>query len=271
MAPYPPILMLTAALLLSVPSSALTAQEPSRGELTWVEPIWVEPIWVEPIWIEPVSIEPPGVAESPSVPGIFEQPAGWVPGDAVAVLLSSHTGPDTARERLIARLLSEGAAVLELYAPRGLAADASFLHGTVRKSPAELLPSLFGALLTARRDYGAGVVVVLANGTALVDEVALRATSETIAAEYLGATGPRFTAAGALGSLGRAAAFRLGAAPPSIERWPSRVPRLCAILGDVAADLAGGQTHQVAASTAERDCSEALLRPGHSVAAEGPG
>ncbi|WP_159351414.1 hypothetical protein [Roseomonas harenae] len=261
MTPYPPILMLTAALLLSVLSSPPTAQEPSREELTWAEPVW----------IEPVSIEPFAGTESSSAPGIIEQPAGWAPGDAVVIVLPGHTAPDAARERLIARLLNEGAAVLVLYAPRGHAADTSFLHGNARKPPAELLAPLFGALLTVRRDYGAGVVVVLANSTALVDEVALRATSETIAAEYLGATGPRFTAAGALGSPGRAAAFRLGAAPPSIERWPSRVPRLCAILGDVAADLAEVQPHQVAASTAERDCSEALLRPGHSVAAEGPG
>jgi hypothetical protein len=255
------MLVLVAALLSGVLDAPLPAQEPSREELTWVEPVW----------IEPVSIGSFGVAESSSAPGLLEQPAGWVPGDAVAVLLPGHTGADAARERLIARLLDEGAAVLVLYAPRGLAADTSFPHPSAREIPTELLPPLFGALLAIRRDYGAGVVVVLAHGAALVDEVALKAASETTAAGYLGAAGPRFTAAAALGGLGRAAAFRLGAASPRSEGWPSRVPRICAILGDVAADLAGGHPPVVAARTAERDCSEALLRPASSLAAEGRG
>jgi hypothetical protein len=192
---------------------------------------------------------------------MLEQPGGWMPGDAAVVLLPGHTGPDAARERLIARLLHEGAAVLVLYAPRGVAADVASANPEPRALPREFLPVLFGALMVLRRDYGAGEVVALGHGAAAVDEAALQAASEITASAFLGSDAQRYAATAGLGGPGRAAGFEPGATPPSSAEWRTRVPLLCAILGSAAAELMQLQPVEVTAAMAERDCSMALLRP----------
>jgi hypothetical protein len=200
---------------------------------------------VESLWLVPVSARHGPAAPAPA---LFDAPPGWVPGDAVALVVADRrAAPEGTRDRLGAALLREGAAVLELDAPgaRGPAPDDSAAPPGARP-PDDPLPDLFAALAAVRRDAGAGLVVALGHGEG--GEAALRVTDEGAAVRHLGADGPRFAAAGVLGP--RRVAFAAGAAPPASEGWPRRAPLLCAALARAA--------EPEPAAAVRRDCVAAL-------------
>lgn len=159
-------------------------------------------------------------------------PEGWQSGDAAAVVMAPEgRGFDIARP-LVGALLAQQAAVLEL--PSGQGGGV----GACAAVPAGAVAQFLGALSALRAETGAGVVVAIGLGDA--GPAALAAAREAVAARLLGAGGPRFAFAAALGGA-RPALFEAGAPPPPEERWSDRAPLLCAALrpfaggGDVGA------------------------------------
>jgi hypothetical protein len=209
---------LASARLLAAPLLALTAVAAAAGpqpaaalDYTRFEPLWLAPSMAPPGTAAP---QPPPFERQ--APVLLNLPPGWMVGDAAAVVVADHPGGDGTRDRLVAALLAERAAVLELNmhtAARGLSTD-NRAASPAAPSAAQLLPDLFGALLALRGDAGAGVVVAIGQG--LSGDAALLAAGEAAAAAHLGAAGPRFAALVALGPAGRPA-FAAGTAPPEAE------------------------------------------------------
>ena len=207
----------------------------------------------EPLWIEPA-----GPSSGPALtfrsPALLNLPPGWMTGDAVVMVVADRPGSDGGRDRLVAALLEEGAGVLELdvHTARGHASDRA------APQPRALLPDLFGALRALRRDAGAGAVVALGYGVG--GEAALLAANEALAAEHLGAAGPRFTALVSFGPT--RLAFAMGAPPPPAEHWDARAPIFCATLAAAASASASGRDGgQAPLAATERDCVTALVGP----------
>jgi hypothetical protein len=181
------------------------------------------------IWCEP--------APRP-IPGLLNIPPDWAAGDAVAVVVSPHSGPDRLRDRITAALLASGAAVVELDidAARSSATDSA--AAPLPPSSRDMLPDLFAVLSALRRDHAAGIVTTLGIGEA--GAAALLATVEAEAAQRLGPDGPRF-AAGAWILDGRVN-FAAGTAPAASERWDVRAELFCALVTSAAGfDAAAGR------------------------------
>ncbi|GGG50208.1 hypothetical protein GCM10010964_41870 [Caldovatus sediminis] len=191
-----------------------------------------------PVWFEAAPAPAGPSAPAPLRMAPLAVPPRWALGDAVAVLLGG-AGCDAGgvRDRLIAALLAEETGVLELDAAPAAAGHAA------------PLVTLFGALRALRRDAGAGPVV-LAIGCGAAADAALAAADESVAASHLGAEGPRFVAAIAIGA--GTTRFAAGTPPPPAERWPERVPLLCAAVAAVTGDATGGRC---AASLLARDAT----------------
>lgn len=227
-----------AALLLAFASSAPTA---SAYEHTRIEAMWFQPAG------------PSGVASpAPPVPALLSVPPGWLAGDAAAVVLSDGPWPGLVRERLIAALLEEGAAVLELDtdAARGFSPE----NARAEPPPAaeELAADLRGAVDGLQRDAAAGLVVAIGRGnggeaaTLAANEARQRPGGDGLAAGAFLGPGPAEFALGGVPSEG----------PMGVHRgWPVRAARLCAVL----ARAAPGQERR-----AEADCWRALLNGGDS-------
>ncbi|MBW8270379.1 hypothetical protein [Caldovatus aquaticus] len=181
-----------------------------------------------PLWFEPALTPAAAPGPAPLALAMFTAPRGWASGDAVAILFGdAATRPGGVRDGLAATLLAEDTGVLEVGAvPDGAADEAHALQ----------LARLFGALRALRRDQGAGPVVV-AIGYGAGEDAVLAAAVEAVAALHLGADGPRFAAAIAIGPV--AARFTAGTPPPPAERWRERVPLLCAALAPVTGDPGG--------------------------------
>ena len=183
-----------------------------------------------------------------TVPALLNLPGGWMAGDAAALVLSDGPWPGSSRERLVAALLEEGAAVLELdvNTARGISPERA--RAGTPPAPAELVIEVRDAVAALQRDATAGLVVAL--GHAAGGEAAMLAAA---AARREPADG---LAAGA--SLGPGpAAFALGGVPTEgdlgVHRgWPVRANRLCGVL---AAAAVPSQT------SAETDCRRALVGP----------
>jgi hypothetical protein len=198
---------------------ALAAALPSAGAA-------VEYTRFESLWFEQAS---PRSAPAPTalaqVSALLNLPPGWMAGDAAVLMVGDRSDPKDARDRLVAALIGEGAAVLELDAhpaAQGWSPPDSAV-ASAPPAPRDLLPGLFGALLALRRDAGAGLVVAV--GYAAGGQAALLATAETEADRHLGPGGPRFAAAASLGP-GRSAFAAGAAAPPAEEGWPARAAAL---------------------------------------------
>jgi dienelactone hydrolase len=129
-------------------------------------------IRIEPFWLEPML--PPGAIPY-RVPATFYLPANWADGDGAVIMLPDPGGPPTGG--LLAALLAEGAAVLELdtAAARGLAADNALTIAAT--PPQELRPDLAIAIDQLQREVGPGLVVVIGAGTG--GAAALEAMPET--------------------------------------------------------------------------------------------
>jgi hypothetical protein len=160
---------------------------------------------------------------------LLSTPPGWQAGDA-AVLLAAPAGPgDAARDRLVAGLLEEGAAVAE-------AAIDGAVDCAWTAPGAEPAAMLAGALQALRTTAGAGLTVVIAFGPA--GGVALTPAAwppaAPVAALWVGPAG---------------VAIRAAAAAPAGEAWPQRIAPFCA---RVAAALEGvGEEGRCAAALAE--------------------
>lgn len=152
---------------------------------------------------------------------LLNLPAGWQAGDAVVVIIAAVH--DTARDQLIAAMLAEQAAVLEVppAAPAACLFDRPETAGAA--PPADALGMMLGGLAAARQQVGAGLVVAIGHGP--VSAVALEAADARLAADRLGPDGPRFAAGLALGN--GPAVFRLGGLPASPERAAMQLVLLC--------------------------------------------
>lgn len=210
-----------------------------------IAPATAEDSHIELLWPEPISSAHPAVpAGTDRAPALLSLPPGWRPGDAAAIVAGDGPGIEESRRRVIAALLREGAAVLELGPAFERNRPSEARSGRTVQS---LLPGFLGALLALRRDAGAGLVVALGYGTS--GQAALLATRDDIVAGHLGRGGPRFAASAALGP--ERPAFIAGATPAPEENWPMRAPLLCAALAW--ANMSGP------AETLERDCVTSLL------------
>lgn len=149
------------------------------------------PAAIAPAWLG-------GMANGPAaIPALLRIPPDWREGDPAAVLLTERSWLEPWRAILADELLAAGTAVLDLdiYSARGEAADNDTVHPPL--SPDDLLPDVFGALRFLQgRAERAGPVLAFGRGTGGV--AALLATEEGVATRYLGAGGPRFTAAARL-------------------------------------------------------------------------
>ncbi|WP_198372298.1 hypothetical protein [Roseomonas rosulenta] len=186
------------------PPSALGQGTGSFGDLSLM---WVRPTGTTPIPCARLLV--------------LDAPRDWMPGDAAAVLLR---GQDAAPARpVVAALLAQQVAVLE-FPSRGAEGCTVARAGRVEEA--------FGALRALSLEAGAGIVIVIGLGEDA--GAALRTTEEAVAAQALGADGPRAAAAAAEDGVG-GWDFRAGRMPPAAEHWQDRVPHLCAALAGRAA------------------------------------
>lgn len=196
---------------------------------------------LEPVWFETAA---PDGGAGHTAQALLNLPPGWLIGDAGVVILSDRTWPGLARERLVAALLEEEAAVLEfdVAAARGPGPENARPEAPVA---AELMPGVRGAVRALRRDAGAGLVVALGYGAG-GEAAVLSASPERT-------TVPEDTGLVAAASLGPGPArFALGGAAPG-RGWPVRAERLCGVLAKAAAP---------SEARAEAECRRALLDPG---------
>ncbi|WP_198373845.1 hypothetical protein, partial [Roseomonas rosulenta] len=142
----------------------------------------------ELLWTTPAAR--PGEATACARLLLLNLPPGWQSGDAAAVVMAPEgRGFDVARP-LVATLLAQQTAVLEL--PEGRGGGISACAAAPVDPPAQFL----GALAALRAQTGAGVVVALVLGES--GPAAVAAAREEVAARLLGPGGPRFAFAVAL-------------------------------------------------------------------------
>lgn len=156
-----------------------------------------------------------------AIPALLSMPPAWSPGDAAAVVVSDPAVPGGPRDLLVARLLGDGAAVLELdvFTPRGFSADGG--ANPPLPDAAALVPDLFAALAQLRREAGAGVVVAIGFG--------LGGEAAVAAARIAAPDGEGFAAGIDAGP--HAMRFAAGSPPPAKEAWPMRLAPLCEVVG----------------------------------------
>ena len=112
---------------------------------------------LEPLWIDAAA--PGGGAAGRTVPALLNVPPAWMVGDAAVLVLSDGPWPGLARERLVAGLLGEAAAVLELDVAAARGSSPGEEATGPQATTAGLLPDVRAAVATLRRDAGAGLVV----------------------------------------------------------------------------------------------------------------
>ncbi len=208
-APRQGVAVLAALALLAAPGAARAQDGFSSMALLWASPAAA-----------------PGAAAPCARMLVLNLPRDWQAGDA-GVVVAGPAGADfDARSRpLVAALLTQGAAVLELPGGRG---------GGIGACAAALLEpgaQLLGALAALRLEVSAGPLVAIGLDDA-AGEVAA-ALDEVQALRLAGEDAPR-PAAGAMLSRDRRAVFRAGPPPPEAEHWPQRAALLCATLAPFA-------------------------------------
>lgn len=176
---------------------------------------------------------------------VLDLPRDWVSGDALAILVTASGEQERSARRIATTLVAEDTAVLHLPTGRGGGV------GPCAEAPLDPTHEVLGALVAARRQAGAGLVIALGVGTA--GPAVLGAARDSVASEILGPDGPRLAAGIAL-DRGWRATFRAEAPPHGAEAWGDRAALLCAAL----ADLLG--------PTGTADCLDALI-PGAGNAA----
>lgn len=202
---------------------------------------------MEAVWINAVA--PDGSARR-TVPALLNVPPAWTVGDAAVVVLSDGPWPGLARERTVAALLGEGAAVLEFDVAAARGFDPGNAGATPPAAAEELLPDVRGAADTLRRDVGAGLVAALGHGAG--GEAAVLAADLEPAVRPT--AGPAIAAAASLGP--GPARFALGGASAG-RGWPIRARLLCGVLAAEALPFE---------PDAEANCQRALVGPGEAYA-----
>ncbi|MEO3474194.1 hypothetical protein AAFN86_20160 [Roseomonas sp. CAU 1739] len=170
-------------------------------------------------------------------------PSAWRPGDGAVVLLTPEPQRDAARDGLVAALLGERAAVLELV-PRSCEA--------VRAGRDTVVAAALGALDALTRLAGAGPVTLIGygrGGMAVLDVV------REPAADLLGEAGPRYVAAVAIGD--GAPRFAFGSRPAARREASSRLSTLCQALA-VSAGGMGATPDSAAPNAAAESCQSAM-------------
>ena len=165
---------------------------------------------------------------------LLNLPPSWRAGDGVAVLVTVGQPRDAMRDILVSVLLSEHAAVVELVPARCDAVQDSIVVGAI------------DALDAMARTMGAGMAVAIGFGSG---SAAMLEVVRAPAMNLLGADGPRYAAAVAIGD--GAPAFALGESLPTQERTPSRLATLCRALAAVFGGMGVTPERAVPAAAAE--------------------
>lgn len=232
--------VLAAAMVATLAALACSAMPAAAKDHTRAEPIWID------------TADPDGADRT--LPALLNMPPGWMLGDAAVVVLSDGQWPGQARERLVAALLEEEAAVLEFDVNTAwrLGPQSARAGRLPPPTPAELVSDVRGAAQALRKDAGAGIVVAVGHGVG-GDAAMLAASLERLAAPV---DGTGLVAAASLGP--GPARFALGKADPG-RGWPVRAEILCGVLATVVP----------AQARAEADCRRALTGPTEAYAARG--
>lgn len=172
--------------------------------------------------------------------GLLNLPATWSVGDGAVVLMTAPGFTDRTRDQLVAALLDQHAAVLEVVA----GATARCARDDAAGARADAVAEFSGAL-RALTQFGAAVVVAIgygAEGNSAIASLSAPGTSEL-----------RFAAAIAIS--GREARFARGAPPGAAERWGDRALALC---GAMAAGI-GAADRGTESATLARTCLDAVM------------
>jgi hypothetical protein len=170
---------------------------------------------------------------------LLSLPSSWRAGDGAVVLMTVGQTYDAARDVLVSALLSEHAAVVELVPVR---------CGGVPAAQDGVVAGAIDALDAMMRTMGGGMVVAIGygpGGKAMLDVI------HEPAAGLLGANGPRYAAAVAIGD--GTPAFALGQPLPVQEDAPSRLAALCRALAAVAGGM-GATPERAAPAAAAENC-----------------
>lgn len=178
------------------------------------------------------------------ISALLNVPSAWHPGDAAVVLLTTRPSRDAVRDTLVAALLYEDVAVLELSSAPCRAPD--------RPEPAMITASALGALDAITRYAGAGMVVAIGYGPE--GKAVLEAMDDRMAA-ILGTGGPHFAAAVAMGD--GAPSLAVGAIHPVRAVVSARLTLLCTALSMVA-DAMGAVPERAAPAAAADVCRTAM-------------
>jgi hypothetical protein len=200
-------------------------------------------------------LEPPPGALQPCRAGmLLTLPAAWQSGDGAVVLLTTERRGDPLHDALVAALLfEEHAAVLELGAVR---------CGGTSEGQDGMVAGATDALAAMTRLIGSGMVVAVGSGSGAREMLDV---FRTPAADLLGADGPRYAAAVAIGD--GAPVFALGAPLPAREGAARRLAALCRALAAVL-DGTGGTLERAALASGPEACITALAaeeRPPHTL------
>lgn len=242
--------MIRKSALASFAALVLGAATPaSGGEYTTFHPLWVTPATV------------PGAPAGCRSVALLNLPAGWQPGDVAVVLMTTVPVADPLRDPLVAALLQEGAAVLEIVSVPSRPCAGEDDEDAAAAAPPDPIADLLGALRAVTFDGGAGMAIVVGYGAGTA--TALDAVRDDVAARYLGARTVRFAAGAVLGD----GPARFVLRPPRTgQRASVRLGVLCEALRQTGSGpVAAAQTQRAATVDA---CRATLV--GRSVAAAQP-
>lgn len=167
---------------------------------------------------------------------LMNVPQAWQAGDAAVLMLTDWSLRDPRRDALVALLLQEGSAVVEVAAGAHVMCDGDS-EATLHLAPPEDPLGTMFTLLAATRQAGAGLVVAIGFGSGA--GIAAQVAREDVAARYLPPPAPRFAAAAALAD--GEPAFLLGPPAERREAAPERFRRFCGALGQAAGDAPEAQ------------------------------
>lgn len=179
-------------------------------------------------------------------PALLSLPPAWSIGDGAVVLLMPEPMRDAARDQLVAALLAERAAVLEVVPPSCV---------SIRTGRDTVRAAALGALDAMTTTVGAGPLVVIGygrGGGAVLD------VAREPAASLLGANGPRYVAAISLGD--GAPTFVVGSSSREASQIRTRLAALCNALS-FSAGAMGSTLERDAPTMAAETCRATMARP----------
>jgi hypothetical protein len=177
---------------------------------------------------------------------LLNLPAGWSAGDSAVVLLTAAPLVDATRDGLVAALLEDKAAVLEM-----------LISHCGEDGAADAVGAALGGLRALRASERAGTVVAIGYGPG--GRAAMAAAAEPEAAARLGPGGPRFAAILVIGD--GPPAMQAGPAQPPAMRAPQRLALLCDTLAQAGIGADAAQSAHVACRDPLARVAEPALRP----------